>query len=170
MKLERIKLLSSLIFGLLATTTNAFATDLKVTDIKGNEVIVKDAGIDYTPTGFGLVVISKEYQGIKAFQGEGVVTIKWSQIKTLTISGIDQTQVPHRLKGEIILNSGKTVSVDLKMSGENGLFGKTDLNGLFGKTDLNDFSIDLRDVKTIVPLKETNINMKGKGQRIKNNL
>ena len=59
-----------------------FAADLKITDASNAVVVVHDAVLDY-----GSFVSDKETQGIRINQGRAMVTAKWSNIETITLSG-----------------------------------------------------------------------------------
>ena len=107
-----------------------FAADLKITDESNTVVLVHEAVLDY-----GSFVSDKETQGIRINQGEAVVTAKWSNIETITMSGTDD-------KVEIVLKNGQKVSATLVKKGR---------MKLSGKTDLGDYSIDLLKIHIISP-------------------
>lgn len=145
MKRKRLYTIGLLGLGaVLSFAKVALAHDLKVTDTKGSVIVVKDAGIDYTPGGIGLVTVDRESEGIRVYQGQGKVLLKWTDVDAVTIIAKDTTTTPYRFKAEIVLASGKKLAADLQFDGR---------RGLYGKTELGDFSIDLEDVRTIEPIK-----------------
>ena len=112
----------------------AFATDVRITDSGGSEVLVKDINIDYG----GLLGSDKETEGVRVSQGEALVTAKWGDIQTLAITGRDATV--GRMTVEIILRDGKKVTATLLRKGR---------MKLMGKSDLGDYSIDLEKIRKI---------------------
>lgn len=125
---------------LLLLSGRALGVDLKVTDTRGMEVLVTGASIDYS----GFVAADREIQGIRVYQGEGTVTVKWSDIQTVTVAGKDDSVKPPRLKLEIVLRNGKKVPAALFRQGQ---------MKLVGKTDLGEYSIDLEKVRAISPVR-----------------
>jgi hypothetical protein len=84
-----------------------------------------------------------ESQGIRALQGDAIVTINWTLIKTIIIKGMNTDVVPYRYDADITLKDGKSLSLGLKIDSK---------YGLNGETDLGKYSIDLQSVKSIVVL------------------
>jgi len=121
-----------LTFLLLATPV--LAVDLRVMDSAGVEVLVKEISIDYG----GLLGTDKETEGVRVSQGDALVTSKWFDIDTLTITGRDATQ--KLMTVEIALKSGKKVNATLVRKGR---------MQLAGRSDLGDYTIDLEKVKKI---------------------
>lgn len=125
--------------ALTVSTSYLYGTDVKITDTKANTLEVRDAAIDYTSYN---IIYSPDYEreGVRAYQGEGVVTIKWVQIEQIVI----KTVKPDRsLEADVTLKNKKVLSLHLVRSSE---------KGLFGTTDLGDFKIDLQDISTIAVL------------------
>jgi hypothetical protein len=85
-----------------------------------------------------------EYRGIRAYQGNGTVTIDWSRIDTLTITGRKTDVTPYRLQGEIVLKDKTQRRLELVFDSK---------KGLHGQTDLGEFSLPLQNVTTIVVIK-----------------
>ena len=130
-------------FFLLATPT--FAADLRITDTTGAVALVHDAIVDY-----GTLTRDQESEGVRIQQGEAIVTARWANIDTLTITTIDQSATPAKLKVEILLRGGQKVSGALVRKGK---------MKLVGKTELGDYSIDLEKIRMIAPARsgrETN--------------
>ena len=74
-----------LVLPIFFLTTTLHAADVRVTDSGGIEVLVKDITIDYS----GLLGSDKETEGVRVSQGEALVTAKWSDIQSITITGRD---------------------------------------------------------------------------------
>lgn len=123
-----------LLLAFLLLSTSAWAADLRVMDSAGVELLVKEISIDYG----GLLGTDKETEGIRVSQGEALVTAKWIDIDTLTITGRDAAL--SRITVEIALKSGKKVSATLVRKGRMKLEGKADLGA---------YSIDLEKVKKL---------------------
>lgn len=117
---------------------SAFAADLKLTDSSGTTVVVTGASIDYG----GFVASDIETQGIRVLQGDGTVTVKWTDVESITVTGADQSAKPPRVRLEILLKGGKKVPAALARQGR---------MKLRGKTELGEYSIDLDKVRVIVP-------------------
>ena len=115
-----------------------FAADLKVVDSANTSVTVHEAYIDY-----GGFSTDRETQGIRVHQGEAVVVAKWANIQTVTFTGREASENQPRLKVDIVLKSGTTISASLVAKGR---------MKLTGKTELGDYVIDLEKVRTIVPI------------------
>ena len=125
---------------LLLPAGDAVAADLKITDSRGTEVVLTGASIDYS----GFLATDKETQGIRVLQGDGVVTVKWTDVERLKVVRRDDSVKPPRVELEIVLKSGKTVPAAFVRQGQ---------MKLLGKTDLGDYSIELDKVRTIVPVR-----------------
>ena len=132
-----------LVFSLAALTlaaTTANAADLRITDSRGTEVVVQSAAIDY-----GAFVSSDvETQGIRLMQGDGSVTVKWTDLETLKVTRRDESVKPPRVELEVVLKNQKKVPAALFRQGR---------MKLTGKTELGEYSIDLDKVRTITPVK-----------------
>jgi hypothetical protein len=115
-----------------------FAADLKITDSGGTAVVVTGAAIDYG----GFLSSDLETQGIRVLQGDGIVTVKWTDIDTISVTGKDESVKPPRLKLEVVLRNGKKVPASLVRQGQ---------MKLKGRTDLGEYSIDLEKVRHIAP-------------------
>ena len=127
---------SSVILGFFAGSV--FASDLKITDVTNTVIVVHDVFIDY-----GGLMGDKETDGIRLYQGEAVVTAKWSNVQTITMAGKTTPPALERLKVDVVLRKGGKMSTTL--------LGKGRMK-LSGKTDLGDYSIDLEKVRIIEPL------------------
>jgi hypothetical protein len=118
----------------------ASAADLKITDSRGTEVVVIGASIDYS----GFMASDKETQGIRVLQGDGTVTVKWSDVESLRITRMDNSVKPPRIEIEIVLRNGKKVPAALLRQGQ---------MKLSGKTELGEYSIDLEKLRSITPVR-----------------
>ena len=119
---------------ILLLTATAYAADARVMDSSGIEILVKDITIDYG----GLLGSDKETEGVRVSQGEALVTAKWSDIQSITITGRDAAAA--RMTVEILLRDGKKVSAALVRKGR---------MRLSGRADLGEYSIDLEKVRKI---------------------
>lgn len=128
-----------MLFAFLLATP-ALAVDVRVMDSAGVEVPVKEISIDYG----GLLGTDKETEGIRVSQGEALVTAKWSDIDSLTITGRDATL--KLMTVEITLKGGKKATATLVRKGR---------MKLAGKSDLGDYSIDLEKIKKIIVVSAT---------------
>ena len=132
-----------LVFSLAALTlaaTTASAADLRITDSRGTEVVVQSAAIDY-----GAFVSSDvETQGIRLMQGDGSVTVKWTDLETLKVTRRDESVKPPRVELEVVLKNQKKIPAALLRQGR---------MKLTGKTELGEYSIDPDKVRTITPVK-----------------
>ncbi len=126
--------------ALLLFAGQAFATDLRVTDGSSTTTLIHDAYIDY-----GSFMNDKEYDGIRVYQGDAVVTAKWTNIQSLTITGKETSQKPGRVTVDIVLKKGGKVPATLLTKGR---------MHLVGKTELGDYFIDLDKLRTIAPVPE----------------
>ena len=123
-----------LVLPILFLTATLHAADVRVTDSGGIEVLVKDITIDYS----GLLGSDKETEGVRVSQGEALVTAKWADIQSITITGRDAAAA--RMTVEILLRDGKKVSAALVRKGR---------MRLSGRADLGEYSIDLEKVRKI---------------------
>ena len=125
---------------LLLSSVTALAADLKIKDSRGTEVSLANASIDYS----SFMASDKETQGIRLLQGDGMVTVKWADIETLSVVRIDDSTRPPRIEVEVVLKNGRKSPAALFRQGQ---------MKLLGKTDLGDYSIDLDKVRTITPVR-----------------
>jgi hypothetical protein len=116
------------------------ATNLKVTDSRGTEVVVADAAIDYG----GFLGAELEADGIRVLQGDGLVLLKWEDVESVTVVKRDESAKPIRVELQVSLKNGKTVSAALYRKGNMKLVGKSDLGA---------YSIELDKVRAIAPIK-----------------
>ena len=123
-----------MLFTVLLLTTPALAVDLRVMDSAGVEVLVKEVNIDYG----GLLGTDKETEGIRVSQGQALVTAKWVDIDSLTVTGRDASL--KLMTVEIALKGGKKISATLVRKGR---------MKLLGRSDLGDYSIDIEKVKKL---------------------
>jgi hypothetical protein len=121
----------------LAFAGSVFAIDVRVTDSTNTVIVVHDAYIDY-----GGLMGDKEPDGIRIYQGEAMVTARWANIRTITLTGKDTSPIP-RLKADIVPKRGSKISTTLVDKG------RMRLNG---KTDLGEYAIDLEKIRVIEPL------------------
>jgi len=114
------------------------AAEVKVITNTGDEIVIRNAFMDYTPSGpLGIVYQDIERKGITAIQSGGTVTVRWDRIAEVRITG-SKTRV---VMAEIALRDGRKVAVRLR-SGR-----------LVGETELGTWQIDIGEVKTIAPMK-----------------
>jgi hypothetical protein len=132
----RVLVLPMLVFA----AATAAATDLKITDSRGTELVVQNAAIDYG----GFMTSDQETGGLRVMQGDGSVTVKWTEIETVKVTRVDSSVKPSRIELEVMLRNQKRVPAALLRQGR---------MKLIGKTDLGEYSIDLDKVKTITPVK-----------------
>jgi len=121
-------------FIALLLASPALAVDLQVMDSSGVEILVKDISIDYG----GLLGTDKETEGVRVSQGEALITAKWTDISSVTITGRDAAL--KLMTVEIELKGGKKVTAALVRKGR---------MKVAGRSDLGDYSIDLEKVKKI---------------------
>ena len=140
MKAMRAAILAA--FGLCLIGTPVLAADLRITDSSGATVVVIGASIDYG----GFLAADVVTDGIRVMQGDGLVTVKWADIVSLTVTGRDDTVKPARVKMEIVLKSGTKVQASLARQGR---------MKLSGKTELGEYSIDLDKIRVIAPVRRT---------------
>jgi hypothetical protein len=127
------RIFSLMLFAFLLTTT-AWAVDLRVMDSAGVEILVKDVSVDYG----GLLGTDKETEGIRVSQGDALVTAKWFDIDSLTVTGRDASL--KLMTVEITVKGGKKVNATLVRKGR---------MKLAGRSDLGDYSIDLEKIKKV---------------------
>jgi hypothetical protein len=124
--------LAAVVFLLVAAS--AQAADLRITDSAGVELFVREVTIDYG----GLLGNDRETEGIRVSQGEALVTAKWADIESLTVTGRDEAA--SRITIEIVLKTGKKVPAMLVRKGRMKITGLSDLGA---------YNIDLEKVKKI---------------------
>ena len=131
-----------LILIVLLFAGKGFATDLKVTDSTATVIVVHDPFIDY-----GGLMGDRELDGIRLYQGEAVVTAKWVNVRSVTITGKDTSKdvspAQARLKADIVPRKGPKISTTLVNKGR---------MKLSGKTDLGEYAIDLDKIRVIEPV------------------
>ena len=120
--------------AILALASPVFGADVRVVDSAGVEVLVREISIDYS----GLLGSDKETEGVRVAQGEALVTAKWTDIQSLTITGRDAAAA--RMTIEILLKDVKKVNATLVIKGR---------MKLMGKADLGEYSIDLEKIRKI---------------------
>lgn len=125
--------LAAVVF-LLVTAASIQAADLRITDSGGVELFVREVTIDYG----GLLGNDRETDGIRVSQGEALVTAKWTDIESLTVTGRDEAA--SRMTIEIVLKGGKKVVAMLVRKGRMRITGLSDLGA---------YNIDLEKVKKI---------------------
>jgi sporulation protein YlmC with PRC-barrel domain len=132
---------SWLLFAVLATVSGQVpGVDLRITDSRGTEVVVRDAAIDYS----GMLSSDKETQGIRVLQGDGLVMLKWADVDTVRVTKKDESVKPARVELEVTLRSSKKVAAALSRQGK---------MKLVGKSDLGEYSIDLDRIRAIAPVR-----------------
>ena len=125
---------------LFISTAVLAAHDLRITDSRGTEVVVKNAAIDYS----GFMASDKDSEGIRVLQGDGVVHVKWTDVDTLKVTRRDDSARPPRLEIEVVLRNGRKVPAALLRQGQ---------MRLLGVTELGDYSIELDKVRAITPVR-----------------
>jgi hypothetical protein len=133
------KLILLIAFVSVFATSEVYASDVKVTDSKGNVVEVRNVYIDYTEYGFTYTP-DHEQVGVRAYQGEGHVTINWEKIESIVIKRKKTDVTPNRFEADVTLKDKRVVGFDLMMDSK---------QGLNGATDIGDFTIRLENVKNI---------------------
>jgi autotransporter translocation and assembly factor TamB len=118
----------------------ASAADLKITDSRGTQVVVTGASIDYG----GFMSIDLERDGLRVLQGDGAVTVKWTDIDSVRVTKTDTSVKPPRVELEIALKNGKKLPADLFRQGK---------MKLLGKSELGDYAIDLDKVRSMTPVR-----------------
>jgi hypothetical protein len=132
-----MRLITLLVLGFAGT---GFAADLKITDTTNTVIVVHEAFIDY-----GGLVGDKEADGIRLYQGEAVVTAKWLNIQSITVTGKTNPPDQARIRVDIVPRKGSKISTTLLNKGR---------MKLSGKTDLGDYAIDLEKIRMIEPLQQ----------------
>jgi hypothetical protein len=130
----------SIIFLVFLFAGSSVASDLKITDATNTVIVVHEAFIDY-----GGLMGDKEPDGLRLYQGEAIVTAKWSNIQSVTITGKTTAPAENRLRADIVPKKGSKISTTLLSKGR---------MKLSGKTDLGDYAIDLEKVRVIEPLQQ----------------
>ena len=115
-------------------------TDLRITDSRGTSVVVAGATIDYG----GMLATDQQSDGIRLLQGDGAVLLKWSNVDTIRVTKVDESEAPPRIDLEVVLRDGKRVPATLLRKGR---------MQLLGKTQLGDYSIGLDKIRMIVPVR-----------------
>src|SRR5262249_49733198 len=121
---------------LLLAPAAAQAADLRITDTKGTEVVVTSAVVDYG----GTFSIDTQSDGIRVMQGDAMVTLKWADIESISVTKVDTSAKPTRVELEVVTKSGKRVPATLFRQGKMTLTGTSDLGA---------YSIDLDKVRKI---------------------
>jgi hypothetical protein len=67
---------------------SAVAADLRITDSRGTEVLVRDAAVDYG----GFLASDTVTDGIRVLQGDGTVTVKWVDVDSVKVVRPDSTR------------------------------------------------------------------------------
>ena len=124
----------SVVLAFLILGGSAFATDVRITDSSGVEIVVKDVSIDYG----GLLGSDKDTEGVRITIGDAMVTAKWSDLQSLTVTGRDAAA--GRMTVELLLKSGKNQAGQLLRKGR---------MKLAGRAEIGEYSIDLEKIKKI---------------------
>jgi len=133
--------LLSLALLLMLLPVPSHAADLRVTDTHGSHVLVRGVSIDY-PAGIAAV---REKDGIRVRQGDATVTVKWSDLESLTMVGRDKLPRPDRLDVEIVMRGGRRLTATIVRANE---------TKVRGTSDLGDYAIDLDRVRSIEAVDE----------------
>ena len=115
------------------------AADLRVTDTRGTEITLENAGIDYG----SFLGSQKETRGIRVQQGDGVVMLLRDDVVSVSVVRRDDRVKPARVELDIVLKSGKKVPAEWFRRGN---------MKLVGISELGDYSIDLDKVRSITPV------------------
>ena len=70
--------------------------------------------------------------------------LKWSNVDTIRVTRVDESETPPRIDLEVVLRDGKRVPATLLRKGR---------MQLLGKTQLGDYSIGLDKIRMIVPVR-----------------
>lgn len=124
---------------LVMVSGSAPTGDLRVVDSRGTEVVVAGAVVDYG----GFFSGDHEAEGIRVLQGDGVVLLKWTNVDTLRVVRVD-SEPAWRLDLEVVLRNHRRVPATLFQKGN---------MKLSGRSELGDYAIDLKLVRTIVPVR-----------------
>jgi hypothetical protein len=122
------------------TPALARASDLRVTDTSGTQVIVRNATLDYAA---GIAAV-RESDGIRVLQGEGTVTVKWTDIDLVTVLRPGDAGKDDKMTVEVQLRNGRRVTATLTRVHD---------TKLRGRTELGDYAIDVDKVRSIEPLR-----------------
>jgi len=125
---------------LLLVPSAALAVDLKVTDTRGTEVVVKDAIVDYG----GMLTVDADKDGMRVQQGDAVVKLKWSAVDSIAVTKVDTSAKPSRVEVEVVLSGGKNIAATMFRQGA---------MKLTGRTDLGEYTIDLEKIRKIAPVR-----------------
>ena len=125
---------------LALTASGAGAADLKIVDNRGTQVVLSGAVIDYG----GMISADKEADGIRVLQGDGMVTVKWTDIESIKVVKTDDSERPPRIELEIALRNGRKLPAALFRQGR---------MKLLGKSELGEYSIDLDKIRSIAPVR-----------------
>ena len=131
---SRMKRTLSLLLTFFVLAGSAYATDVRIMDSAGVEILVKDINIDYG----GLLGSDKDTEGIRVTIGDAMVTAKWADIQSITVTGRDAAA--GRIMIEIVLKSGKAQAGQMMRKGR---------MKIVGQAELGEYSIDLEKVKKI---------------------
>lgn len=107
---------------------------LRVVDTRNTTVIVRGASIDY-----GGLFSDAESNGIRGELGEGLVTIGWAEVESVTL--VPKSGAAPQL--DVVMRNGQRTSATLIRKGR---------MLLTGRTDLGDYSVDLEKIRTITPI------------------
>jgi hypothetical protein len=102
-------------------------------------VVLRDARIDYG----GFLGSEFEREGLRVLQGDGAVTVKWSIVASIRMTGTDDSVKPARVQLEILLRDGRKFSATLARVGR---------MLLLGTTDLGEYTIALDKLRVIEPI------------------
>jgi hypothetical protein len=84
----------------------------------------------------------KETEGVRVQVGEALITAKWTDIQSLTITGRDSAST--QMIVEIALKNGRNVNARLVRKGKMTITGKADLGA---------YSLELEKVRKITPVR-----------------
>ena len=136
--LVRGSMVPTLLSVLLAFS--APATDLRIIDSQGTEVVVMGATIDYG----GFLTTDRQTDGIRLLRGDGAVLVKWSAVDTIRVTKVDESVRPSRIELEVVLRNRNRVPAALFRKGQ---------MRLVGTTELGNYSIALDKIRLIVPVR-----------------
>ena len=103
-------------------------------------MVVQSAVIDYS----GFMASETETEGIRLMQGDGSVTVKWSDIESLKVIRRDESVKPPRVELEVVLRNQKKVPAALLRQGRMKLTGKTELGTYSIDLDKDDHATEVR--------------------------
>jgi hypothetical protein len=116
------------------------AADLRITDSKGTDVVVRDALVDYG----GMLSADADKEGMRVQQGDAIVKLKWTAVDSITVTRVDTAVKPSRVELDVVLSGGKHVAATLFRQGA---------MKLTGRSDLGEYVIDLEKVRKIAPVR-----------------